>query len=374
MIKEAAILKKHNLFEDNMALPSESVSSLTDLKTAGSNQASPARRASAVLPGVSESEILSNEVFQEAGEMKQPEVPSPLAREEGLSLPVSSPPPDGDTQVIDSSIDGPVVNLVATEVTAGALGTHLSQLELEETPEGRGTTQEDTEPSSAAGSLKELRNLLMVTAEVPEESAVLEVEKDTHEEAHVPQDTEKEEEATQIDTEASQASASGQDNCEESEVSEGEARGPAPKAEASGVELGEFPDAQPACGGLSEGAQGPDPTEEPGEPAESKLTEGASGLGALEGGGPVCSVEAEAVPLEACVFRSDPISPRESQVSVEEEAVGGSCSAAQPATSEDAQERKADPVHECQWVVENVANIDTLDTQREDPPEPPSEE
>lgn len=50
---------------------------------------------------------------------------------------------------------------------------------------------------------------------------MLEVEKDTHEEAHVPQDTEKEEEATQIDTEASQASASGQDNCEESEVSEG---------------------------------------------------------------------------------------------------------------------------------------------------------
>uniref|UniRef100_A0A8C2SKR3 Niban 1/2/3 domain-containing protein n=1 Tax=Capra hircus TaxID=9925 RepID=A0A8C2SKR3_CAPHI len=375
VIKEAAILKKHNLFEDNMALPSESVSSLTDLKTpAGSNQASPARRASAVLPGVSESEILSNEVFQEAGEMKQPEVPSPLAREEGLSLPVSSPPPDGDTQVIDSSIDGPVVNLVATEVTAGALGTHLSQLELEETPEGRGTTQEDTEPSSAAGSLKELRNLLTVTAEVPEESAVLEVEKDTHEEALVPQDTEKEEEATQIDTEASQPSALGQDNCEESEVSEGEARGPAPKAEASGVELGEFPDAQPACGGLSEGAWGPDPTEEPGEPAESKLTEGASGLGALEGGGPMCSVEAEAVPLEACVFRSDPISPRESQVSVEEEAVGGSCSAAQPATSEDAQERKADPVHECQWVVENVANINTLDTQREDPPEPPSEE
>ncbi|ELR58284.1 Protein Niban, partial [Bos mutus] len=378
VIKEAAILKKHNLFEDNMALPSESVSSLTDLKTpAGSNQASPARRASAVLPGVSESEILSNEVFQEAGEMKQPEVPSPLAREEGLSLPVSSPPPDGDRQVIDSSIDGPVVNLVATEVTAGALGTHLSQPELEETPEDREPTQEDEEPRSAAGSLKELRNLLTVTAEVTEESAVLEVEKDTHEEALVPQDIEKEEEATQINTEASQASASGQDNCEESEVGEGEAHGPTPKAEASGVELGEFPDAQPTCGGLSEGARGPDPTEEPGEagePAESELTGDASGLGTLEGGGPVCSVEAEAVSLEACVFRSDSISPRESQVSVEEEAVGGSCSTAQPATSEDAQERKADPVHECQWVVENIANTDTLDTQREDPPEPPSEE
>ena len=69
--------------------------------------------------------------------------------------------------------------------------------------------------------------------------------------------------------------------------------------------------------------------EEPGEAGElteSELTGDASGLGTLEGGGPVCSVEAEAVSLEACVFRSDSISPRESQVSVEEEAVGGSCS------------------------------------------------
>ena len=377
VIKEAAILKKHNLFEDNMALPSESVSSLTDLKTpVGSNQASPARRASAVLPGVSESEILNNEVFQEAGEMKQPEAPSPLAREEGLPLPVSSPPPDGDRQVIDSSVDGPVVNLVATEVRADALGTHLSQLELEETPEDREPTQEDAEPTSAAGSLKELRNLLTVTVEVPEESAVLEVEKDTHEETVVPQDTEKEEEATRIDTEASQASASGQDNCEQSEVSEGEAHAPAPKAEASGVELAEFPDIQPAGGGLSEGALGPDPTGEPGEAgesAESKLPGGASGLGALEGGQPVCSVEAEAAPLEACMVRSDPVSPRESQISVEE-AVGGRCSPAQPATSEDAQEREADPVPECQWVAENDLSPDPLDTQREDPPEPPSEE
>ncbi|OWK08250.1 FAM129A [Cervus elaphus hippelaphus] len=284
---------------------------------------------------------------------------------------------DGDRQVIDSSIDGPVVNLVATEVPAGALGTHLSQLELEEAPEDREPTQEDAEPTSAAGSLKELRNLLTVTVEVPEESAVLEVEKDTHEETLVPQDIEKEEEATQIDTEASQASASGQDNCEESEVSEGEAHGPAPKAEASGVEPGGFPDIQPAGGGLSEGALGPDPTEEPGEAGESpesKLTGGASGLGALEGGEPVCSVEAEAAPLEACMVRSDPVSPRESQISVEEEAVGGSCSTAQPATSEDAQERKADPVPQCQWVAENDVNPDTLDTQREDPPESPSEE
>lgn len=65
--KEAAILKKHNLFEDNMALPSESVSSLTDPKLRGQTRPAHAGGASAVLPGVSESEILSNEVFQEAG-------------------------------------------------------------------------------------------------------------------------------------------------------------------------------------------------------------------------------------------------------------------------------------------------------------------
>lgn len=69
------------------------------------------------------------------------------------------------------------------------------------------------------------------------------------------------------------------------------------------------------------------------------------------------------------MFRSDPISPRESQVSVEEEAVGG-VHAGQPA-SEDAQERKADPVHESVsgwW--RDVANIDTLDTQRRPPRAP----
>lgn len=110
VIKEAAILKKHNLFEDNMALPSESVSSLTDLKTpAGSNQASPARRASAVLPGVADNETLSNEVFQESEEKKQSGVPSLLAKEESLSY------PGGDEQVIISSMNDPVVNPAAAE-------------------------------------------------------------------------------------------------------------------------------------------------------------------------------------------------------------------------------------------------------------------
>ncbi|XP_019808036.1 protein Niban 1 isoform X2 [Tursiops truncatus] len=366
VIKEAAILKKHNLFEDNMALPSESVSSLTDLKTpAGSNQASPARRASAILPEVPDSEILSNEVFQESGEKKQPGVPMP------------SPPPDGDGQVIISSTDDPVVNPVAAEDTAGALGKHSSELEFGETHEGQEPTQEKPEPTSALGSLKELRNLLMVTTEVPGESAAPEIEKDTSKETLVPQEIEKEEETTQIYTETDQAAASSQVNSEESEVSEREVHPPSPEAEACGVELGASPEAQPACGGLSEGPRGPGPLEEPveaGEPTERELTAGSSGLDALEGGGPRCAVEAEAMPQEGCKLSCDPVSPGESQVSLQEEAVGGSHSTAQATASVEAKKSKATRVHECQWVVESDADTYSLDSQREDPPERPSEE
>ncbi|XP_024606801.1 protein Niban isoform X2 [Neophocaena asiaeorientalis asiaeorientalis] len=373
VIKEAAILKKHNLFEDNMALPSESVSSLTDLKTpAGSNQASPARRASAILPEVPDSEILSNEVFQESGEKKQPGVPSPLAKGESLCFPVPSPPPDGDGQVIISSTDDPVVNPVAAEDTAGA-----SELEFGETHEGQEPTQEKPEPTSALGSLKELRNLLTVTTEVPGESAAPEIEKGTSKETLVPQEIEKEEEMTQIYTETNQAAASSQVSSEESEVNEREVHPPSPEAEAGGVELGASPEAQPACGGLSEGARGPGPLEEPaeaGEPTERELTAGSSGLDALEGGGPRCAVEAEAMPQEGCKLSCDPVSPSESQVSLEEEAVGGNHSTAQATASVEAKKSKATRVHECQWVVESDADTYSLDSQREDPPERPSEE
>ncbi|XP_058395866.1 protein Niban 1 [Diceros bicornis minor] len=381
VIKEAAILKKHNLFEDNMALPSESVSSLTDLKTpGGSTQASPARRASAVLPGVPDSEILSNEMFQESGEKKQPEVPSLLAKGESLSSPVPSPPPGGDEQVIVSSLDDPVVSLVAAEDTAGALGAHSSELEFGGTPEEEEPTHEKPESTSASGSLKELRNLLTMTVEVPVESTALAIEKDTNNETLVPQEIGKEEETTQIYTEPHQAAASSQDKSGESYVSEREAHAPPLEAEASGVELGGFPEAQPASGGLSEGASGPDPIEEQaeaGEPTERELTERASRLDAQEGGGTTCTVDGEAEPQEDCISSSDPIGPRESQVSVEEAAVGGESSMAQATASMDA-EMKPTHVHECQWVVENAPDTDILDSQKEDAkestPEQPSEE
>ncbi|KFO87787.1 Protein Niban, partial [Buceros rhinoceros silvestris] len=64
VIKEAAIMKKHNLFEDNFNLPSESVSSLSDLKTpSGSAQTTPAKKPSAARAEVSDTETQNDEML-----------------------------------------------------------------------------------------------------------------------------------------------------------------------------------------------------------------------------------------------------------------------------------------------------------------------
>ncbi|KAM7106785.1 protein Niban 1 [Ciconia maguari] len=64
VIKEAAIMKKHNLFEDNLNLPCESVSSLTDLKTpSGSAQTTPAKKPSTAQAEVSDTETQSDETL-----------------------------------------------------------------------------------------------------------------------------------------------------------------------------------------------------------------------------------------------------------------------------------------------------------------------
>lgn len=379
MIKEAAILKKHNLFEDNMALPSESVSSLTDIKTsAGSNQASPARRASALLPGVSDSETLSNEVFQESGEKKQPGVSSPLAKEESLSFPVPTPPPVGTGQMIISGMDGPLVDLVTAEDTAGALGTHSSELEFGGAPKDGEPTHEKPESSSASSSLKELRNLLTVTIEVPVESSTLEIEEDTNEETLAPQEMEKLEETTPTYTEANQAAASSQDSCEESEISGREAHPPPLEAEASREELGGFLGAELAREGLTPGASSPDPTEqqaEAGEPTEGEIQGRSSSLDAQDERGAASIVEDEARPQEDCTSGAHHTCPSESPVSVEE-TLGGTSSMTQATTSVKTEEIKAASVHECQWVVENAPNIDLLGSPDlgESTPEQPSEE
>ncbi|KAM6261868.1 protein Niban 1 [Porphyrio hochstetteri] len=64
VIKEAAIMKKHNLFEDNLNLPCESVSSLTDLKTpSGSAQTTPAKKPSSARAEMSDTETQSDETL-----------------------------------------------------------------------------------------------------------------------------------------------------------------------------------------------------------------------------------------------------------------------------------------------------------------------
>ncbi|XP_009864316.1 PREDICTED: protein Niban, partial [Apaloderma vittatum] len=64
VIKEAAIMKKHNLFEDNLNLPCESISSLTDLKTpSGSAQTTPAKKPSTARAEISDTETQSDETL-----------------------------------------------------------------------------------------------------------------------------------------------------------------------------------------------------------------------------------------------------------------------------------------------------------------------
>ncbi|KAM5237775.1 protein Niban 1 [Ctenodactylus gundi] len=371
VIKEAAILKKHNLFEDNMALPSESVSSLTDLKTPiGSNQASPARRTSAILPGAPDSDTSSNEVFQKSDEKQQPTVPISLTNEESISFPGPSSAPSGDGQVVISSTVDPTVNLVATEDMVEALSTHSSEVELEKTPEDETPTHEKSESTCASGSVKELRDLLMVTVDMPMQSALL-TEKDANE-TLVLQENGKEGKS-QICEDDRQATAPREDSYEEQKVNEREAHLPPSEVETPEVDTeassGESSHAsQPACGGLTgeltKEASCTGPTEEPAEATEStekELTAKATTLDAHGRGEAVHDVEGQAMLQEDSILHSDPVCPKESQVSQEKEMMEEKATSP-PVTAGMDTEVKPARVHECQWVVETAANTDTQDS------------
>ncbi|CAH6789285.1 Niban1 [Phodopus roborovskii] len=366
VITEATVLKKHNLFEDNMALPSESVSSLTDLKTSmGSNQASPARRASAILPGVPD-----NEVFQEPEEkMQQPGVPSSLVREGSTSIPGSSPPSGGDGQVTVSSVDSSAGSPLTAEDRAGPLSSHLSEVESGETLKEEEPTCEMPESIVTPGSLKELKELLTVTVSI--ESTPV-IENDTHEGTHAPQENEKED--NKIYPEASQTAAIQQDNCEESEVRESEAHPTPLEAESSGVDLGteaSSTTSQSTGGGLTEdtGCLGPlgEPSEAP-EPAENVPP-------AIVSTQDTTHIEGKAVHAEAVTLQEDATLNSDPTCSMERNEM--------PQVYEDpeVQERNDSPalatrVHGCQWVVEDAPGTNTSEMPDNDvnSPEQPSEE
>ncbi|KAM4861326.1 protein Niban 1 isoform 2-T2 [Thomomys bottae] len=379
VIKEAAILKKHNLFEDNMALPSESVSSLTDLKIpTGTNLASPATTACAFVPGPPDNETPSIEVFQESEEKKQAGLPNSSAEGESLSFSGPSPPSDGDGQVILSSEHDSAVTPAAAENLRGSLA---QELELGETPENEEPTHEQPELMAASGSLKELRESM----EMPVELAPV-TGKDTNEGTLVLQECENEEGKTQLYPEVSQISALQQENCEENSTGEREAGPPAPEAGAPGVDPDAFPaPSVPPCSPAGEGhpecTGHLDPKEEPAgatQPTGRELEAGE------DGGEAVWNVEDGTVPQEVGALSCDPVCPKESQVSEELEVIGGNSEVAPVVVSEDTQEGEAVHVYECQWVAEDSPDTGVTVAQesdmtgnegcQEDSPGPPSEE
>lgn len=365
VITEAAVLKKHNLFEDNMALPSESVSSLTDLKPSmGSTQASPARRGSAILPGAPDSEPPSNEVFLEAEEkQQQPGAPGSLAREGSTSIPGSSSSAGGNGQATGPSVDNSSGSPLTAENTEEPPSPHLSEAEVGETLKDEEAACESPESSTTPGSLKELKELLTVTVSV--ESALL-IENDTHKGIPIPQENENEDENKIYPEDATQ-----QDNCKESEVSEREAHPIPLEVEAPGVGVGTLPEgssptSQSTCGGPTEDASclGPvgKPPEAP-EATERVLPAIVSTQDTTHAGGE--AVEAVAVtPQEDALSSSNPICPVESsempQVSEAQEVLGGNDS---PALAMDTEQVTAVGVHGCQWVVEDAPSTDVLDVQ-----------
>lgn len=378
VITEAAILKKHNLFEDNMALPSESVSSLTDLKTPmGSNQASPARRVSAILPGAPD-----NEVFQEPEEKRQqPGVLGSLAREESIPIPESSPPSSGDGQVTVSSMDHAAGSPLTAEDTAGPLGSRLSEVEGGETLKDEEPTCEKPESVTIPGSLKELKELLTVTVSVESAPGT---ENDTHKGTPVPQENEKEEEENKIYPEASQPAASQQDNCEESEVGE---RGAPPtplEVEVPGIDVGALPEASSPTspstgGGLTEDTSCLGPSGEPSaapEPTGKVPPAMVSPEATTHAGGEAGHAVGVTLQEEA-TLNSNPICSTERnevpQASEDQEVLGGKDS---PVLAMATEQVNATQVHGCQWVVEDAPGTDSPDVHDHaaSSPEQPSEE
>ncbi|XP_054837305.1 protein Niban 1 [Eublepharis macularius] len=187
VIKEAAHLKKHNLFEETR-LPSESVSSLSDLKTpSGSAQASPARKAAANLTEVSHADIQSNEVFvlEKITPEGCSEAKKTLASEEGIYANISSIPAGGREEGMISDLSGkqelPCVILAAVEETI------TPQLpEIQETNSGGGSRTEnevlgEEKKLPPPDSLNEIRSLLTVAVELPAEDPPKNKEESVHE-------------------------------------------------------------------------------------------------------------------------------------------------------------------------------------------------
>ncbi|KAJ6657394.1 hypothetical protein lerEdw1_002561 [Lerista edwardsae] len=172
VIKEAAHLKKHNLFEETN-LPSMSVSSLSDLKTpSGSAQASPVRKPATSTTEVSEMDTQSSEVFtsQKITLEECHETRKMLDNEEGISAPVCSFSADAkEEEFISDPSNQESHSEILKAVEEKIVQRHL---DVEETSVGgnvraKNEVSVEEEKLPDADSVNEIRNLLTVTVELP---------------------------------------------------------------------------------------------------------------------------------------------------------------------------------------------------------------
>ncbi|XP_077188765.1 protein Niban 1 [Paroedura picta] len=162
VIKEAAHLKKHNLFEETN-LPSESVSSLSDLKTpSGSAQASPARKPSTNLAEVPHADIQSNEVF--VPEVTQ-EAAKALDNEEGISPKVSSLPAEEKEERMISDLSGKQGS--PSEETVSPQLPDVQETNFSGSSKTENEVPREEEKAPVPDSVNEIRNLLTLTVELP---------------------------------------------------------------------------------------------------------------------------------------------------------------------------------------------------------------
>ncbi|XP_053105769.1 protein Niban 1 [Hemicordylus capensis] len=168
VIKEAAHLKKHNLFEE-MHLPSISVSSLSDLKTpSGSAQASPARKAATKLTDVSYTDTQSNDVFTPE-KIPQEECHETVDNEKEISAMASSIPTDTKEEIIldfSSRLESPSVILGSVEENIARRVPDVTETKVGgDTSENKVLVGEEN--LSVPDSVSEIRNLLTLTVELP---------------------------------------------------------------------------------------------------------------------------------------------------------------------------------------------------------------
>ncbi|XP_029473975.1 protein Niban-like [Rhinatrema bivittatum] len=170
VIQEAASLKKHNLFEDNVHLTCESVSSLTELKTpSGSAQASPAKMQSPlrVNEGPVEDVFADSEATQEEHDADE----FTTGKQDAEKLPDDKEALHNGDSIVPSSITDEQESLpvkLQEKPRAEAVEeerTHPGKENREEDDEHKKMTE--TTQDMALGDLNEIRSLLTVTIEVP---------------------------------------------------------------------------------------------------------------------------------------------------------------------------------------------------------------